>query len=112
MENVKKMVYTFDIPEAKHLSAEVKDLIKKILVPNKQRITIEEILKHPWMTKQLSHEPLKIDFKKLREFSSFSKLKALAVSYIATQLPEKDIHQLGILFEQIDTNSDGYLSIE
>jgi Ca2+-binding EF-hand superfamily protein len=39
-------------------------------------------------------------------------LKALAVSYIATQLPEKDIHQLGLLFEQIDTNSDGYLSIE
>jgi Ca2+-binding EF-hand superfamily protein len=34
------------------------------------------------------------------------------VSYIATQLPEKDIHQLGVLFEQIDTNSDGYLSIE
>jgi serine/threonine protein kinase len=62
------------VPEAKHLSAEVKDLIKKILVPNKQRITIEEILKHPWMTKQLSHEPLKIDFKKLREFSSFSKV--------------------------------------
>lgn len=33
MENVKKLEYTFDIPEAKNLSSEVKDLIKRILVP-------------------------------------------------------------------------------
>lgn len=39
-------------------------------------------------------------------------MKALAVTYIATQLPEKDIHHLGLLFEQIDTNSDGYLTID
>lgn len=39
-------------------------------------------------------------------------LKALAVSYIATQLPEKDIHHLGQLFAQIDTNSDGYLTVD
>jgi hypothetical protein len=40
------------------------------------------------------------------------KFKALAVTYIATQLPEKDIHHLGQLFEQIDTNADGYLTVE
>ena len=34
------------------------------------------------------------------------------MTYIATQLPEKDIHHLGILFEQIDTNSDGYLTVD
>ena len=39
-------------------------------------------------------------------------MKTLAVSYIATQLPEKDIHQLGQLFAQIDTNSDGYLTVD
>lgn len=39
-------------------------------------------------------------------------LKALAVTFIATQLPEKNIHSLGLLFEQIDTNSDGFLTIE
>jgi Ca2+-binding EF-hand superfamily protein len=39
-------------------------------------------------------------------------LKALATTYIATQLPEKDIHVLGQLFEQIDTNSDGFLTID
>lgn len=34
------------------------------------------------------------------------------MTYIATQLPEAEIHQLGQLFEQIDTNSDGFLTIE
>jgi hypothetical protein len=39
------------------------------------------------MTKTLSQQPLLLDLKKLKNFASFSKLKALAVSYIATQLP-------------------------
>ena len=34
------------------------------------------------------------------------------MTYIATQLPEKQIHHLGQLFEQIDTNSDGYLTVD
>lgn len=40
MDNVKKMKFSFDskdyliaVPEAKHLTEEVKDLIKRILVP-------------------------------------------------------------------------------
>ena len=39
-------------------------------------------------------------------------MKTLAVSYIATQLPENDIRHLGRLFAQIDTNSDGYLTVD
>lgn len=61
---------------------------------------------------------IKTRFQKIEEFYQFFegisfliKLKALAITYIATQLPEKDIHHLGLLFSQIDTNSDGYLTI-
>lgn len=81
MENVKTMKYTFNskaiiylVPEAKHLSEEVKDLIKRILVPADKRITVEEILAHPWMTKQLPSNNLHLDFKKLKNFSNFSKV--------------------------------------
>jgi len=41
MDNVRKQEYTFDIPEANNLSPEVKDLIKRILVPAEKRITID-----------------------------------------------------------------------
>jgi hypothetical protein len=33
----------------KAVSHQAKDLIKRILMPQKQRISIEQILKHPWM---------------------------------------------------------------
>lgn len=61
MENVKKMEYSLDstifiyiVPEAKNLSEDIKDLIRRILVPADKRITIEQIMAHPWMTKQLA----------------------------------------------------------
>jgi len=64
------------------------------------------------MSKQLPHITLTLDFKKMKTFSNFSKFKTLIMTYISTQLPEKDIHHLGVLFEQIDTNSDGFLTVD
>lgn len=59
-----------------------------------------------------NQKPLPIDFKKLKAFSKFSKLKTISVTYIATQIPEKQIHELSLLFKQIDVNSDGFITVE
>ena len=48
LEAVKKMKYTFNIPEMKTISLGVKDLIANILVDPTKRPTAEMILKHPW----------------------------------------------------------------
>ena len=48
----------------------------------------------------------------MANFSKFGKLKALAVTYIASQLPESDIEKLGNQFRQIDLNHDGYLTVD
>jgi len=42
----------------------------------------------------------------------FIQLKTIAVTYIASQLPEKEIHKLGEIFKQIDENDDGYLTVD
>lgn len=42
------------VPEMNNVSPQAKDLIKKILVPRANRISIEEIYKHPWMTDKVS----------------------------------------------------------
>ena len=55
---------------------------------------------------------MKLNFNKMSNFSKFSKLKTLAVTYIASQLPEKDIEKLGALFKQIDANHDGFLTVD
>jgi len=36
----------------------------------------------------------------------------LILNYIASQLPQKDIMRLGKMFLEIDTNKDGFLTIE
>lgn len=78
----------------KNVSAELKDLIKKILVPEEHRISIDQILKHPWMTGKSNEIPLRLDFSKMRQFAEFSrvhisliKFKTVVVAYIASQLP-------------------------
>ncbi len=58
----------------------MKDLISQILVPAEKRITIDKILSHPWMNKPLGEQKLILDFKKMRNFSSFSKVVFLLFS--------------------------------
>lgn len=85
------------------ISNELKDLIKKILVPVEERITIDEILDHPWMTGQTKSEPLKLDFGRIKSFSSYSRViifvikqfKKVISAYIAAQVPQKNIYNLG-----------------
>lgn len=58
----------------KPISPYVKDLIKKILVPAKNRIDIEGILKHPWMTNEPNPIYIKPNIKTLSNFSKFSRV--------------------------------------
>lgn len=43
----------------------------------------------------------------MKSFSTYSKLKKIAVMMIATQLNEKDISELGKIFQSLDKNHDG-----
>lgn len=56
LESVRKGFYTFEstfafklVPEMKKISVELKDLIKRILQPEANRLTIDQIYQHPWM---------------------------------------------------------------
>jgi hypothetical protein len=61
-------------PEFDGVSAEAKDLIEKILVPADKRITLEGIFSHPWMSKKVPTTNLKVSFRKMHEYSKFSKV--------------------------------------
>lgn len=89
LESVKKGVYTFDIPEMKKVSAELKDLISKILQPEDKRYTLDQILRHPWMKNSLSRNDLQVNFSRLKKFAKYCQLKKYAVSSIASQFTGK-----------------------
>ena len=97
----------------KKISFELKDLIKKMLVPAKNRITIDKIFQHPWVkAAELNKANIRLNYGKIINFSKYSKLKTFAVSYLASQMPSKEISKLGVMFKEIDLNHDGYISTE
>lgn len=89
------------------ISSSAKSLITRILMPEGKRLSPSEIFKDPWILKESSKTPLKVNFSRMASFAKFSKIKKLAATYIATQLSEKEVENLGNLFRQIDLNHDG-----
>lgn len=73
----------------KLISIECKDLIRRMLKPQDERISIKEIFDHPWMNTELKKAKLKLNYGKIINFAKYSKLKTFAVSYIASQLSGK-----------------------
>lgn len=54
-----------DLEIFQYLSNDVKDLISKmIILDDKKRLSIEEILEHPWVTMEIEFKniPLNLDF--------------------------------------------------
>lgn len=113
-------IYSFNlfvfllVPEFEEVSESAKDLIRKMLVKPSVRLTSSQVLKHPWMNedKNLLNSNLKLNWNTLKSFNNYDKLKKVALTYIASQLSEKEITELGKLFKKIDKNGDGVLTID
>jgi Ca2+-binding EF-hand superfamily protein len=75
-------------------------------------MTLEQIYQHPWMSVKPNKTSLKVDFKTMANFSKFSKIKTLAATYIASQLTAQEIKKYEKIFQELDENHDGFLSLE
>ena len=80
---------SFSFPEAEwsHLSEDVRDLIRKILVPDpKRRLTVRQILVHPWFTRGSSDvDALEIAKQRLESFDALRKLKGATLAVMAAR---------------------------
>lgn len=108
---IEKGVYSFDFPQFSLVSDEAKDLIKRCLVPEAKRITTQEILLHTWMTSEAPKSNLKFNVENIIKYTKKGKLEKVVLNFIASQLDEKQILELGVLFKQLDKNQDGVLSL-
>ena len=71
----------FDIVmRQKSLNPHLIDLLEKILVGENERITIQGIMSHPWMTMKLVDKKLNINFDKIKKYSQLSKVVLFIVS--------------------------------
>jgi len=114
LEAVKKGQYTFDIAEFEGVSEKAKDLIRRMITKPDKRLKSPEVLAHPWMKEDIKNKakPLPLNFNALKNFTQHHKLKKVALTFIASQLSENEISDLGKLFRQLDKNSDGKLTID
>jgi len=88
---IEKGKYSFEISQFKGISDLAKDLIDKCLVPEEKRITAGQVLDHPFMKVDLHKSTSELSFVALKNFTQHQKLKKVALTYIASQLDEKEI---------------------
>lgn len=76
------------------------------------RYSAQNTIDHPWMKEDLEKSSLNLNFNTLKNFQNTMKLKKATLTFIASQLSENEIQELGKLFKTIDKNGDGVLSID
>lgn len=81
-----------------------------------KRLRPHEVLEHPWI-KMNADKPVTADLpplmtKNLKTFRSAQQVKKVVLTYLATQLSEKDMEPMKKMFLALDKNGDGQLSIE
>eukprot|EP01024_Parvocaulis_polyphysoides_P007797 TRINITY_DN12295_c0_g1_i4.p1 TRINITY_DN12295_c0_g1~~TRINITY_DN12295_c0_g1_i4.p1 ORF type:complete len:538 (+),score=105.98 TRINITY_DN12295_c0_g1_i4:568-2181(+) len=98
------------------ISQEAKDCVKQMLQRDPQkRATADQILQHEWMKENgvARDEPLgDVVVGRLKGFSAMNKLKKEALKVIALNLPEEEIAGLKSMFQTIDTDKSGTITVE
>jgi len=118
LAKVKSVSYDFEDPPCwTSVSEDAKDLISRLLVLSlSDRLTAKIVLRHRWIAQLAPRalmEPLPVEvLSRLRSFDALGKFKRAAMTAVAQQLQEDSIQQLREVFQTLDENDDGSLSIE
>ena len=88
----------YDFPEKKfkNVSDDAKDLIKKMICPQNERLSAEQVLAHPWFNNVVNtpDQKLDIDINTFKSYVGSNKLKKVVLTYVADRLNEDDILNL------------------
>jgi calcium-dependent protein kinase len=123
-DSVRSQKYSFDgthivlflAPVWNFLSESCKELIQQMLTKPEKRLTAAQILTHPWV--QDTADPLEatklpsLITGNFKNFITCQKIKKVILTYLATQVSEKEISALKKHFISLDKNGDGVLSRE
>jgi calcium-dependent protein kinase len=114
---IQNLEYDFDDESFDNVSEEAKNLIRNILTYEDQRLSLDEILEHDWISPsdpQIfgSNRSLDNIVDRLKNFTRATKLRKAVATLIATQISDRDIMETTRAFQMIDKNNDGELSID
>jgi calcium-dependent protein kinase len=114
---IKNKNFETEILYKNECSEEVIDFIKKILVKDPtKRLSTQQCLEHPWITKYYvknnSHLINNQTISTLKEFSKKTALQKEIYFFIAKISGEKEILELKRLFNELDNDNTGILTID
>ncbi|KAK9811310.1 hypothetical protein WJX72_001575 [[Myrmecia] bisecta] len=111
LNKVKRGFYVFTGVEWAMVSAEAKNCIRCMLVLDpRRRITAAALHEMPWFQKieSLSDKALGTQvMKRLKQFATMSRMKRLALIFLAQTFADKDVLKLKDMFWQIDKDKSG-----
>lgn len=112
--DIRNLNYGFNNEVWDKISPEWKDLISKLLVHEKDRISAKHALKHSWMKKAaipdetIQHKTIMME--RFEEFKDSGMFKKAVMSFLASKVNDEDIKEEIKLFRRFDTNNDGYIT--
>ena len=113
---IQKGKIQFPSPEWDDISEDAKNLIKKMCCPPEKRLTAEQVLKEVWVKDNApnSSKTVAIPLKKdgFIAYANSNKLRKAVLTYIASRLSEDEIKKIKEMFQRIDVDNDGKLSLE
>lgn len=113
LRRVKRGRFEFPAEDWGSVTAEAKDLIRKMLTMDPPaRVSAADALEHTWITSKETNEgtvsPSLAD--RLKKFQSISGFKKIALTLIAQNMKDEDIAEMAATFDTLDKNKDGTLS--
>ncbi|KAJ1255113.1 hypothetical protein BS78_08G065300 [Paspalum vaginatum] len=98
------------------VSENAKDLVRKMLDPSPySRLTAQQVLEHPWIQNASAAPNIPLGEavrSRLKQFTVMNKFKKKALLVVAEYLPAEELEAIRELFQMLDTNKDGHLTIE
>lgn len=89
------------------------DLISKILVKAEKRLSMFDILRHPWFTEELDPKLcLNLNFKAMKSLSAQNQLQRIMMNFISEQVEQEQLTELTQIFEDLDKNGNGLIQVD
>ena len=115
IQSIVESKLTFPNEDWKNISDSAKDLIKKMLCPEKKRISAKEIMSHKWMKTKLKRKlekKITFDFDKLKAYKKYCFIKKLALLFLASRLNTEESNPIGEIFRKISEYKSGLISFD
>jgi len=112
---IQQKKFTFPSPQWDKISDDAKDLIKHMITEPNVRYTAEQVLSHTWVASLAPNSLevlLELNIDNLTNYKNSNKLKKAVLTFIASRLKDDEINTLKEIFNTLDKNKDGTLTIE